>query len=92
MLYNILFFLSFFLHFSPFSPCGTKNGGGGFKPLSLFSSLMSLYPSMHKLVNWLLVIDLQKSFLRELLLGVRIQEGASTDLAYLSANVQLRPC
>ncbi len=39
-----LFFLGLTFHFFPY---GTKNGGRGFKPLSLFTLLMSLYPSMH---------------------------------------------
>lgn len=48
--------------------------------MSLFSPLMSLYPSIHKLVNGLLVIDLQKLVLvLELVLGARIH-GAYTDL------------
>ncbi len=48
MLCDTLFFLFFFLvltfHFFPYV---TKKGGRGFKPLSLFTLLMSLYPSMH---------------------------------------------
>ncbi len=49
MLCDTHFFLFSCFYFSLF-PYGIKKGGGGFKPLSPFSLLMSLYLSMHKLV------------------------------------------
>ncbi len=47
MLCDALFFLFFLVLTFHFFPYGTNKGGRGFKPLSLFTLLMSLYPSMH---------------------------------------------